>query len=216
MSERPVETSGNNQGETPSSGAPSASKRVRRTMLSTGFSDVPGKTCEVCDFQGFRWQMAPAMVAIKPAPFRGVLPLPILALKSALPVIGNPRNRDRAVPLTLRAVPLRLRQRRQREGGEGPLRHLRRSGLGLPLFQAATANLKPWTEAKVNSKNPARGPMLTINGERTTTVPRAIANASHKRRKRNEGGPRCRCQTGATPSWSIALAGACRHGPRIR
>lgn len=52
MSEQPVEKPGN---ETPVAGAP-ATKRVRRTMLSTGFSDVPGKTCEICGFQGFRWQ----------------------------------------------------------------------------------------------------------------------------------------------------------------
>ena len=56
MSEQPVETSGQDHSETPSVAAPSASKRVRRTMLSTGFSAVPGKTCEICGFQGFRWQ----------------------------------------------------------------------------------------------------------------------------------------------------------------
>src|SRR6266850_472874 len=33
-----------------------------------------------------------ASVAIDPAPFRGVLPLPISALKSASPVLGNPAN----------------------------------------------------------------------------------------------------------------------------
>jgi hypothetical protein len=56
MSEPPVDTSGNDAGETPSAAAPPAGKRVRRTMLSTGFSDVPGKTCEICGFHGFRWQ----------------------------------------------------------------------------------------------------------------------------------------------------------------
>src|SRR3989440_12506300 len=39
-------------------------------------------------------------VAIDPAPFRGVLPLPISALKSSSPVLSNPANRNRAVPLT--------------------------------------------------------------------------------------------------------------------
>src|SRR5439155_19994665 len=39
-------------------------------------------------------------VAIDPAPFRGVLPLPISALKSSAPVLGNPANRTRPVPLT--------------------------------------------------------------------------------------------------------------------
>ena len=56
MSEQPVEASGNDSAETPSAAAPSVRKRFRRTMLSTGFSDVPGKTCEVCGYQGFRWQ----------------------------------------------------------------------------------------------------------------------------------------------------------------
>jgi len=58
---------------------------------------------------------------------------------------------------------------------------------GAPLFQAATANLNPWTEAKVNSKNPERGPLLIMDGEKDNTVPWAIANASYKRQRRNEG-----------------------------
>src|SRR6202011_3234532 len=44
--------------------------------------------------------LAAVSVAIDPAPFRGVLPLPISSLKSAWPVLGNPANRSRAVPLT--------------------------------------------------------------------------------------------------------------------
>jgi non-heme chloroperoxidase len=60
-------------------------------------------------------------------------------------------------------------------------------GSGVPLFQAATANLNPWTEAKVNSKNPDRGPLLIIDGEMDHTVPWAVANASYKKQKRNPG-----------------------------
>jgi non-heme chloroperoxidase len=58
---------------------------------------------------------------------------------------------------------------------------------GKPLFQAAAANLNPWTEAKVDSKSPERGPLLIISGEKDNTVPWSIANASYKRQKRNEG-----------------------------
>jgi len=58
---------------------------------------------------------------------------------------------------------------------------------GAPLFQAATANLNPWTEAKANTKNPNRGPLLITSGERDHTVPWAIANASYKKQKRNKG-----------------------------
>jgi hypothetical protein len=55
---------------------------------------------------------------------------------------------------------------------------------GEPLFQAAAANLNPWTEDKVNTKNPKRGPMLIISREHDHTVPWSIANASFKREKR--------------------------------
>ena len=58
---------------------------------------------------------------------------------------------------------------------------------GVPLFQAATANLNPWTEARVDSRNPQRGPLLIISGEKDHTVPWAISNATYKRQKRNEG-----------------------------
>src|SRR5262249_22281577 len=44
--------------------------------------------------------LSAATVAIDPAPFRGVLPLPFSSLKSAWPVLHNPANRNRAVPLT--------------------------------------------------------------------------------------------------------------------
>ena len=60
-------------------------------------------------------------------------------------------------------------------------------GSGVPLFQAATANLNPWTEAKVKTKNPERGPMLVISGEKDHTVPPAIANASFKRQTAQRG-----------------------------
>lgn len=56
MSNPPVETPATDPAETPAPPIASVSKRFRRTMLSTGFSDVPGKTCAVCGFQGFRWQ----------------------------------------------------------------------------------------------------------------------------------------------------------------
>ncbi|MDB4898618.1 MAG: alpha/beta hydrolase, partial [Gemmatimonadetes bacterium] len=58
---------------------------------------------------------------------------------------------------------------------------------GAPLFQAAAANLNPWTEAKVDTENPARGPLLIISGEKDNTVPWAIANASYKQQKDNPG-----------------------------
>src|SRR5947209_5197624 len=61
------------------------------------------------------------------------------------------------------------------------------AGPGAPLFQAATANLNPWTEAKVDTTNPKRGPLLILDGGVDHTVPWAIANASYKKQRHNNG-----------------------------
>jgi non-heme chloroperoxidase len=129
--------------------------------------------------------LAAASVAIDPAPFRGVLPLPISALKAASPVLANPANRNRAVPLTYE----QFRYSFANAVDEKEARELYETyavpGSGAPLFQAASANLNPWTEVKVDSKNPERGPLLIISGEKDHTVPWAIANASFERQKSN-------------------------------
>jgi non-heme chloroperoxidase len=126
-------------------------------------------------------------VAIDPAPFRGVLPLPISALKSSSPVLSNPANRNRAVPLTYEQFRFAFANAVSEVEAKELYETFAVPASGAPLFQAATANLNPWTEAKVDSKNPERGPLLIISGEKDHTVPWAIANASYKKQKRNEG-----------------------------
>src|SRR5205823_10464356 len=131
--------------------------------------------------------LAAATVAIDPAPFRGVLPLPISALKSSRPVLGNPANRNHAVPLTYEQFRFAFANAVSEDEAKELYETFAVPASGVPLFQAATANLNPWTEAKVDTKNPERGPLLIIDGEKDNTVPWAIANASYKRQKRNEG-----------------------------
>ncbi len=131
--------------------------------------------------------LSAASVAIDPAPFRGVLPLPISALKSASPVLHNPANRNRAVPLTYEQFRFGFANAVSEDEAKQLYDAYAVPAPGAPLFQAATANLNPWTEAKVNSKNPGRGPLLIVSGEKDNTVPWAIANASYKKQKRNEG-----------------------------
>jgi pimeloyl-ACP methyl ester carboxylesterase len=131
--------------------------------------------------------VAAASVAIDPAPFRGVLPLPISALKSAFPVLDNPANRHRAVPLTYEQFRFSFANAVSEDEAKELYETFAVPASGAPLFQAATANLNPWTEAKVNSKNPDRGPLLLISGEKDNTVPWAITNASYKKQQRNEG-----------------------------
>jgi pimeloyl-ACP methyl ester carboxylesterase len=130
--------------------------------------------------------LAAASVAIDPAPFRGVLPLPISALKSASPVLHNPANRHRAIPLTYDQFRFGFANAVSEDEAKELYETFAVPASGEPLFQAAAANLNPWTEAKVNSKNPERGPLLIISGEKDNTVPWSIANASFKRQRRNE------------------------------
>jgi non-heme chloroperoxidase len=130
--------------------------------------------------------LAAATVAIDPAPFRGVLPLPISALKSARPVLGNPANRNRAVPLTYEQFRYGFANAVSEEEAKELYETFAVPGSGAPLFQAAAANLNPWTEAKVDNENPSRGPLLIISGEKDHTVPWAIANASYKKQQHNQ------------------------------
>ena len=131
--------------------------------------------------------LAAASIAISPAPFRGVLPLPIAALRTASVALRNPANWNRAVPLTYD----QFRYSFANAVGEDEAKELYLgysvAGAGEPLFQAASANLNPWTEAQVDSRNPERGPMLIVSADSDQTVPWAIANASYKKQKRNEG-----------------------------
>jgi non-heme chloroperoxidase len=129
--------------------------------------------------------LAAATVAIDPAPFRGVLPLPLSALKSARPVLSNPANRSRAVPLTFEQFRFAFANAVSEEEAKELYETFAVPASGAPLFQAASANLNPWTEAKVDSENPERGPLLILSGEKDNTVPWAIANASYKKQLRN-------------------------------
>jgi non-heme chloroperoxidase len=131
--------------------------------------------------------LAAVSVAIDPAPFRGVLPLPVSALKSSRPVLGNPANRNRAVPLTYEQFRYAFANAVSEDEAKELYHTFAVPAPGAPLFQAATANLNPWTEAKVDTKNPDRGPLLIIDGEKDHTVPWAIANASFKKQARNKG-----------------------------
>jgi pimeloyl-ACP methyl ester carboxylesterase len=131
--------------------------------------------------------LAAVSVAIDPAPFRGVLPLPISALRSASAALGNPANRHRAVPLTYDQFRYAFANAVPEDEAKQLYESFAVPASGLPLFQAAAANLNPWTEAKVDTGNPGRGPMLLISGEKDHTVPWAITNASYKQQSHNKG-----------------------------
>ena len=132
--------------------------------------------------------LSAATVAIDPGPFRGVLPLPVSTLRATGPILINPLNRRRAVTLTFQQF--RYGWTNAIESDDEAKRlydEFHVAAPGVALMQMGNANLNPWTDAKVDTKNPDRGPLLIIEGEADHTVPWAIANAAYKRQKRNPG-----------------------------
>jgi non-heme chloroperoxidase len=128
-----------------------------------------------------------ATVAVDAAPFRGVLPLPLSSLKAAFPVLGNPANRRRAVPLTFNQFRFAFANAVSEDEARQLYGAFAVPASGVPLFQAAAANLNPRTEAHVDTHNPARGPLLIISGTKDNTVPRAISHAAYKLQEANSG-----------------------------
>jgi non-heme chloroperoxidase len=130
---------------------------------------------------------AAVSVAIDPAPFRGVLPVPLSALKAAGPVLRNPANRGRAIRLTYEQWRYAFTNAVTEAEAKDLYQRYAVPAPGRPIFQAAFANLNPASEVKVDTRNPDRGPLLIVSGEHDHTVPPAIARASYRLQKRNPG-----------------------------
>jgi non-heme chloroperoxidase len=131
--------------------------------------------------------LSAATVAIDPGVFRGVLPLPLSVLKGVGPFLVNPFTRGRAITLTLDQFKYGWANALSETEAEELYQKFHVAGSGISLVQMGNANLNPWTQAKVDTKNPDRGPLLIIDGEKDHTVPWAIANAAYKRQRRNPG-----------------------------
>jgi pimeloyl-ACP methyl ester carboxylesterase len=141
--------------------------------------------------------LAAVSVAIDPAPFRGVLPLPISALKSSSPVLRNPANRNRAVPLTYDQFRYSFANAVSEEEAKQLYEDFAVPASGKSLWQAALANLNPWTEDKVAAARLRRaGPHRPAGDrqrllqaaagqpgrDRDREVPRPGARADHRQR----------------------------------
>jgi non-heme chloroperoxidase len=131
--------------------------------------------------------LSAATVAIDPGVFRGVLPLPASVLKGVGPFLVDPRTRGRAITLTFDQFKYGWANALDEKEAKELYDRFHVAGSGISLAQMGNANLNPWTEAKVDTKNPDRGPLLIIDGEKDHTVPWAIANAAYKRQRRNPG-----------------------------
>jgi pimeloyl-ACP methyl ester carboxylesterase len=116
-----------------------------------------------------------------------VLPLPWSVLRSSGPFLINPLTRRRAITLSRKQFRYGWANALDEKEAEELYETFHVAGSGIALAQMGNANLNPWTEAKVDTKNPDRGPLLIIDGENDHTVPWALAHAAYKRQQRNPG-----------------------------
>jgi pimeloyl-ACP methyl ester carboxylesterase len=115
--------------------------------------------------------LAIAAVAIDPAQIKGVLPLPLAQLRAALPALGNPANLHKSVSLTAKQFHFGFGNELTEEESHQLFDEWSIPSPARPLFQAAVANFSLHSEAKVNTGNETRGPLLLISGKQDHTVP---------------------------------------------
>jgi len=182
-----------------------AAHENKDSLAGTSVADVADHVAEVIatldkkpivighSFGGLLVQMiagrgiAAGTVTIDPAPSRGVLPLPFSALKASFPVLGNPANRGKTVTLTFDQFRYGFANAVPEAEARELYSTMHTPAPGRPLFQAATANVFPWTVVKADKKNPERGPMLVISGEDDNIVPFSMAHAAYKKQSKNVG-----------------------------
>jgi alpha-beta hydrolase superfamily lysophospholipase len=126
-----------------------------------------------------------AGVAIDPAQIKGVLPLPLAQLRSALPVLGNPANLHRAVSLTQKEFRFGFGNALTEEESVALFQKWTIPSPARPLFQAAVANFALHSEAKVNTANSKRGPLLLVSGTADHTVPDVVTQSTMKQYRRS-------------------------------
>jgi pimeloyl-ACP methyl ester carboxylesterase len=130
--------------------------------------------------------LAAAAVAIDAAQIKGVLPLPLSALRATLPVFKNPANKHRAVSLTAEQFRFAFGNAIPAEESDDLFERWAVPAPGKPLFEAAAANFNPHSPAKVDTKNSGRGPLLLIMGGQDHTVPESITKATLKQYRHSE------------------------------
>jgi pimeloyl-ACP methyl ester carboxylesterase len=130
--------------------------------------------------------LAAAAIAIDAAQIKGVLPLPLSALKATLPVFKNPANKHRAVSLTADQFRFAFGNAIDAEESDRLFETWAIPAPGKPLFEAAAANFNPHSPAKVDTDNSTRGPLLLIMGGKDHTVPEAVTKATLKQYRHSD------------------------------
>jgi len=122
-----------------------------------------------------------AGVALSPAPVKGVLRLPLAQLRTALPVLKNPANRNRTVELTPQQFHYAFTNTMNDADAKAAYDRYEIPGPGRPLFEAAFANVNPNAATKVDFRNDRRPPLLVIGNGEDHTVPASVSKEAAKR-----------------------------------
>ncbi|MFJ2758912.1 alpha/beta hydrolase [Nocardioides sp. NPDC087217] len=129
---------------------------------------------------------AKAAIAIDAAQIKGVLPVPLSALRATLPVFKNPANKNRTVSLTAKQFRFAFGNAVSAEESDELFERWTIPAPGKPLFEAATANFNPHSPAKVNTNNQNRGPLLLIASGKDHTVPESVTRSTLKQYRHSE------------------------------
>jgi pimeloyl-ACP methyl ester carboxylesterase len=130
--------------------------------------------------------LARAAIAVDAAQIKGVLPLPLSALRATLPVFKNPANKHRAVSLSSEQFRFAFGNAIPEEESDQLFERWTIPAPGRPLFEAAAANFNPHSPAKVNTGNESRGPLLLIASGKDHTVPESVTRATLKQYRHSE------------------------------
>jgi pimeloyl-ACP methyl ester carboxylesterase len=128
-----------------------------------------------------------AGVSIDGAAVKGVKALPLSEIKATLPVLRNPANLHRAVPITEKEFHYAFTNNLSVEESKAVYERYAVPVSGRMLFQGGLANFTPNAATTYNFANDDRAPLLFISGGNDNILPPAVQrenfekNAKHSR-----------------------------------
>ena len=116
-----------------------------------------------------------AGVSIDGAPARGIPDLPLSTLRSAAPVLSNPLNRGKAVPISEKHFRYAFGNTLDAAASRAAWERYAVPAAARVLFEGAMANLNSRTAFRVDWSNRDRAPMLFIGGGADHVVPAKVS-----------------------------------------